>query len=188
MAFATPIGERGPLRPSNQPRPKRPPGLALGAAPVVVGSACRARRFWPTSGSPGAFVSSSVESVRRRILGDGHLAGLEALDQDLTGGRDRDRQERPEEAGRRGPDQDAEDHEERRDARRVAHHERDEDVALDELEDEIDTGHGEGELGRDRRRDDDGRDRSEERPDDRDRLRKGRKQTEEDAEGTPSRV
>jgi hypothetical protein len=44
MAFATPIGERGPLRPSNQPRPKRPPGLALGAAVVEVGSACRATK------------------------------------------------------------------------------------------------------------------------------------------------
>ena len=43
-------------------------------------------------------------------------------------------------------DQDAEDDEERRDPDRVAHDDRDEDVALDELEDEVDAGDDEGEL------------------------------------------
>ena len=116
----------------------------------------------------------------RRVLGDRHLAGLEALDQDLADGRDRDRQQRPDEAARRAADQDAQDHEERRDPDRVAHDERDEDVALDQLEDEVHAGDREGELRRDGRRDEDRGDRAEERPDDRDRLGDRRDQPEQE--------
>ena len=119
-------------------------------------------------------------SPARGILGHRDLAGLEALDQDLAGGGDRDGQQRADEAAGRAADQDAQDHEERRDPDRVPHHERDEDVALDQLQDEVDAGDRQGELRRDGRGDEDGRDRAEERPDDRDRLGERRDQPEQE--------
>ena len=114
---------------------------------------------------------------RGRVLGDRRLAGLEPGQHDLDRRGDRDRQERADEAAdrRRRSSRLSED-QQRRDADRVAHDERHEDAALDELEDDVDAGDDDGQLGRHGGRDEDRRDRPEQRPDDRDRLGQGRDQ------------
>ena len=49
----------------------------------------------------GVLLGLGAVRRRRRVLGDRHLAGLEPLDHDLDGRRDRDRQQRADEAAGR---------------------------------------------------------------------------------------
>ncbi len=81
-----------------------------------------------------------------RVLGHGGLPRLQPREDDLDGGGDRHGQEGPDEATDGGPDQQADEDEQRRDADGVAHHQRDEDAALDELEDDVHAGDHDGEL------------------------------------------
>ena len=66
---------------------------------------------------------------------------------------------------------------------RVAHHHRDEDAALDELEDDVDAGDDDRQLGGHGRCDEHRRDRAEERADDRDRLGQRRDQRQQERTG-----
>ena len=115
----------------------------------------------------------------RRVLRDRDVACLQSGEGELDRGDHGHRQERPEEPADRRADQQAEQDQERRDPDRIAHDHRDEDVALDELEDDVDAGDHEGQLRGDGGRDQDRRDGAQQRPDDRDGLGQGRDEGQE---------
>ena len=154
-------------------------GIQSGAAAARGGSSpsptspVSRRTALPALVAPAASSSASARvRRRRRVLGDRHLARLEPLEHDLDRRRDRDRQQRADERRRPLP--------RRETLKRTRNGEiptvlrmtsRDEDVALDQLEDQVDAGRRRGRAAGDTvAADEHGRDRAEQRADDRDRL------------------
>ena len=102
---------------------------------------------------PSEFVPDRLVGCRDagRILGHGRLSGLEVGQDDLHRCGDGHGQEGPEGSAGGGAHEKADEDEERRDADAVAHHDRHQDAALGQLEDDVDTRDDQRELRRDGR-------------------------------------